>query len=179
MFSSSVPRRGPIEITAQLIHSIHDLSGLTYGVAIPLTAIAFRTIVTLPLSIYSQKKLNRRIELHPLFHQWGDIIGTQAISRAKANNVDLRGNQEAYEKMMTTVRKMVMPFIFEAKQVVAVEKNANYISAAWLYQVANIISCARSNTPISSCFSCAQINERMGRVDRRGFDGPNRTFAPV
>ena len=112
-FSSSLPRRGPIEITAQLIHSIHDLSGLTYGVAIPLTALAFRTIVTLPLSIYSQKKLNRRIELHPLFHQWGDMIGTQAVARAKANKVDLRGNREAHANMMTTVQKMVVSFTFE------------------------------------------------------------------
>jgi hypothetical protein len=113
-FASSLPRRGPIEITAQLIHSIHDLTGLTYGVAIPLTAIAFRTIVTLPLSIYSQNKLNRRIELHPLFHRWGEMIGAQAVVRAKANNVDLRGNQEAYANMMTTVQRMVMSFIFYA-----------------------------------------------------------------
>ena len=113
-FASSIPRRGPIEITAQLIHSIHDLSGLTYGAAIPLTAIAFRSIVTLPLSIYSQKKLSRRIELRPLFHQWGDIIGIQAVARAKANNVDLRGNQEAHANMMTTVQMMVMSFTFEA-----------------------------------------------------------------
>lgn len=112
-FASSLPRRGPIEITAQLIHSIHDVTGLTYGAAIPLTAIAFRSIVTLPLSIYSQKKLNRRIELHPLFHQWGDMIGTQAVARAKANNVDLRRNQEAHANMMTTVQRMVTSFTFE------------------------------------------------------------------
>ena len=110
-FASSSTRRfgfeAPIELTAELLRSIHDLSGLPYGLTIPLTAIAFRSIITLPLSIYSQKKLNRRIELRPLFFHWGNLIGMQAVAQQKARNVDIRGNQEAYAKMMSTVQKMV------------------------------------------------------------------------
>lgn len=106
-FAFSTPKRGPIELTAQLIHSIHDVSGLTYGAAIPLTAIAFRTLVTLPLSIYSQKKLKRRVELHPLFHIWGNLLGIELITRAKSANVDVRGNEAAQEKIMSTVKEIV------------------------------------------------------------------------
>src|SRR5437762_1536343 len=110
-FASSSPRRFglevPIEVTAGLLRSIHDLSGLSYGVTIPLTAIALRSIITLPLSIYSQKKINRRVELRPLFFHWGNLIGVRAVAQQKARNIDLRGNQEAYTKMMATVQNMV------------------------------------------------------------------------
>lgn len=128
-FSSSVPRRygfeAPIEITAELIRSIHDFSGLTYGAAIPLTAIVLRSIITLPLSIYSQKKLNRRIQLRPLFFQWGNLIGMQAVAQQKSRKVDLRGNKEQYTKMMSIVQKMVSPFNFKTYQLLAVEKDEN------------------------------------------------------
>lgn len=96
-----------VEFTADLIKSIHDLSGLTYGLSIPLTAIAFRTVVTLPLAIYSQKKLNRRIELRPLFHHWGEIVGAQAVARQKALSVDLRNDKGALAKTMSSVQKTV------------------------------------------------------------------------
>jgi hypothetical protein len=56
----------PILIAANIIHSIHDFSGLPYSMSIPLTAIVLRTAVTLPLAIYSQYKMNRRIELRPI-----------------------------------------------------------------------------------------------------------------
>ena len=74
----------PIEVTAQLFRSIHDLSGLPYGLTIPLTAFALRAVVTLPLSIYSQKKLNRRIELRPLYYHWGELIGSQVLELERA-----------------------------------------------------------------------------------------------
>ena len=120
-FSSSAPVRfalgSPIELTADLIRSIHDLSGLTYGFSIPLTAIALRTVVTLPLAVYSQKKLNRRIELRPLFYHWGEIIGSQEVARQKALNVDLRNNKQALEKAMFAVQKTVRSVFFDAYSV--------------------------------------------------------------
>jgi hypothetical protein len=111
-FASSVPNRfsfhGPIEATAQLFHSIHDVTGLTYGITIPLTAILLRTAITLPLVIYSQKKLNRRIELRPLFYHWGEIIGLQAATAyQKKHKVDLRKDKEALAKTVSRVTAMV------------------------------------------------------------------------
>ena len=112
-FTASAPGRfalgAPIELTADLIRSIHDLSGLTYGFSIPLTAIALRILVTLPLAIYSQKKLNRRIELRPLFYHWGEVVGTQAVARQKSLNVDLRNDKGALAKTMSSVQKAVGP----------------------------------------------------------------------
>jgi hypothetical protein len=110
-FTCSAPGRfglgTPIELTADLFRSIHDLTGLTYAFSIPLTAIALRTAVTLPLAIYSQKKLNRRIELRPLFFHWGDVVGMQSVARQKAHNVDLRSDKKALARTMSTVQKMV------------------------------------------------------------------------
>lgn len=97
----------PIEITADVIRSIHDVSGLPYGFTIPLTAIALRTIVTLPLAIYSQKKLNRRIELRPLFYHWGELIGMQMVARQKAQNIDLRKDQSTLAETTWRVQKLV------------------------------------------------------------------------
>lgn len=111
-FTCSAPGRfglgTPVELTADLFRSIHDLSGLTYAFSIPLTAIALRTAVTLPLAIYSQKKLNRRLELRPLFFHWGDIVGMQTVARQKALNVDLRKDKNALARTMSTVQKIVL-----------------------------------------------------------------------
>jgi len=111
-FTCSSPGRfgigTPVELTADLFRSIHDLSGLTYAFSIPLTAIVLRTAVTLPLAIYSQKKLNRRLELRPLFFHWGDIVGMQTVARQRALNVDLRKDKNALAKTMSTVQKIVL-----------------------------------------------------------------------
>jgi hypothetical protein len=117
-FTSSVPNRwsfnGPIEATAQLFHSIHDVTGLTYGISIPLTAILLRTVVTLPLVIYSQKKLNKRIELRPLFYHWGEIIGMQsAAAYRKQHQVDLHHDKEALAKTVSKVRATVSSLGFK------------------------------------------------------------------
>ena len=109
-FSSSPQQRfafDPIEITALLFRSFHDVSGLTYGISIPLTALLLRTVVTLPLSIYSQKKLQKRLELRPLFTKWGDFKGMQVVAEQKARGIDLRGNKKAMSEALSRVRKMV------------------------------------------------------------------------
>ena len=97
----------PIELTAALFRSFHDVSGLTYAVSIPLTSIALRSVVTLPLAIYSQKKLQRRLELRPLFNKWGDVKGAQVLAEQKAQKIDLQGNKQAYTEAMSRVRQMV------------------------------------------------------------------------
>jgi membrane protein insertase Oxa1/YidC/SpoIIIJ len=108
-FSTSPTNRfgGPIEITAELFRSVHDLTGLSYGLTIPLTALVLRTAITLPLAIYSQKKLNRRIELRPLFYHWGEIIGMQTAKQQKSRNVDLRNDKEALREVSLKVQSTV------------------------------------------------------------------------
>ena len=105
---------GPIEWTGQLIRSFHELSGLTYGITIPLTAIILRTAVTLPLSIYSQKKLIRRIELRPLFFVWGEVIGQAAVEKVKqdgSQSAALKSNREGHEMAKKIVQNAVFrPF---------------------------------------------------------------------
>lgn len=113
-FSSSPQQRlglNPIELTALLFQSVHDVSGLTYGLSIPLTTLVLRTAVTFPLSIYSQKKLKRRLELRPLFTKWGDVKSMQVIAEQKAQKIDLKGNKEAMSGVISRIRKLVQ-FVF-------------------------------------------------------------------
>ena len=94
---------GPIAITAQLISSIHDVTGLSYGLSIPFTALALRSIVTLPLAIHSQKKMARRIELRPLIFQWTYLLGSIVARKHTPKNVkdskkaSDQVNQETYQ----------------------------------------------------------------------------------
>lgn len=113
-FSSSPQQRlglNPIELTALLFQSVHDLSGVTYGLSIPLTTLVLRTAVTLPLSIYSQKKLRKRLELRPLFTKWGDVKSMQVIAEQNAQQIDLKGNKQAMSGAISRIRKMVQ-FVF-------------------------------------------------------------------
>jgi len=109
-FATSSPRKfeilGPIAITAQLIRSIRDVTDLPYGLSIPLSAVILRSIVTLPLAIYSQKKLARRIELRPLIFEWTYLLGSVVagkynVKKGRLNNDDKKIsdqiNKEAYE----------------------------------------------------------------------------------
>jgi len=109
-FASSVPStfgfQVPLEVTEHVIRSIHDLSGMSYGVTIPLTAIVLRSTITLPISLNSQLKLNRRIALRPLFFQWGNLIGMQAMTLQKART-NHRGNQDGLPQFKSTIEKMV------------------------------------------------------------------------
>jgi hypothetical protein len=107
--SSRINHIGPIELTAELLRSVHDFSGLSYGLAIPLTAFALRTTITLPLAIYSQKKLNRRLELRPLFFHWGELIGMQTAKLALSGNADLRNDKDAMKEVSMKVQMTVTP----------------------------------------------------------------------
>jgi hypothetical protein len=89
------PILDPTEIIALLFRSFRDVCVLTYGITMPLTTVALRTIVTLPLSIYSQKKPQRRLELRVLFTKWGEVKGMQVVAEQKARNLDLKGNKKA------------------------------------------------------------------------------------
>lgn len=108
-FATSSPAQfeilGPIAITAQLIRGIRDVTDIPYGLSIPLTAVVLRSIVTLPLAIYSQKKLARRIELRPLIFQWTHLFGSVVAAKytAKKGHLPSEGkkiseqiNKEAY-----------------------------------------------------------------------------------
>jgi len=112
-FASSPPARlglsTPFEVTSDIFHAIHDVTGLTYGIAIPLTAVLLRTAVTLPASIHGYLILNRRLELRPLVLKWGSAIGRLTVVKFKQKNpnVDLKTNEEAVRTVSKMVHKTV------------------------------------------------------------------------
>jgi len=99
----------PFEVTSDILHSIHDVTGLTYGITIPLAAVVLRTVVTLPAGIYSYSILNRRLELRPLILKWGSVIGRLTVVEFKQKNpnVDLKANEEAARTLSKMVHKTV------------------------------------------------------------------------
>jgi len=107
--STSFSLSAPFEVTSQVIHSIHDVTGLTYGITIPLAAVLLRGVVTLPMSVYGQKALNKRLELRPLMYRWGSVITRLSILEFKQKNpqVDLKGNKEAGREVSQKVQKAV------------------------------------------------------------------------
>ena len=112
-FASSPPARlglsTPFEVTSDIFHSIHDITGLTYGITIPLAAVLLRTAVTLPASIYGYLILNRRLELRPLVLKWGSAIGRLTVVKFKQKNpnVDLKTDEEAVREVSKMVHKTV------------------------------------------------------------------------
>jgi hypothetical protein len=99
----------PFEVTSHVLHCIHDVTGLTYGITIPLAAILLRAVVTLPMSIYGQRALNKRLELRPLLYRWGSVITRLSILEFKHKNpqVDLKANKEAGGDVSKKVQKAV------------------------------------------------------------------------
>ena|ERR1700737_1486803 len=162
--SSTASRFGPIEITAELFRSVHDLSGLSYGLAIPLTAFALRTVITLPLTIYSQKKLNRRIELRPLFFYWGDIIGVQTVKLQKSRNVDLRNNKSALEETSLKVQSTVSPNYSKLTSLVASKTNEGSLQTTRMHKSSNYCSHGCTASYVHSRVLSTPSDVRMDRM---------------
>ncbi|KAJ5909022.1 hypothetical protein N7495_001704 [Penicillium taxi] len=55
-----------LDAATGFLHSVHDYSGLSWAVSIPLTALLVRTIVGLPLQIYTRVHTRRARDLQPL-----------------------------------------------------------------------------------------------------------------
>lgn len=112
-FAASAPAKlslsTPFEATSDIIHSIHDMTGLTYGITIPLAAVLLRTVVTLPVSVYGYRVINRRLALRPLLLHWGNVIGRLTFVRFKQKNpnVDMKADKEAVRAVSKMVHKAV------------------------------------------------------------------------
>ncbi|KZF23804.1 hypothetical protein L228DRAFT_238322 [Xylona heveae TC161] len=72
-FHSSRPKQfiePAIAQTHLILETIHTATGLPWVAAIPLTALAIRAAVVLPLSIWGRKSAQKRLELQPLVNAW-------------------------------------------------------------------------------------------------------------
>lgn len=59
-----------LDAAAGLVHGVHSVTGLPWFASIPLTAAIVRTVVGLPLQIYTRRHARREADISPLVHSW-------------------------------------------------------------------------------------------------------------
>ncbi|RAL09506.1 putative mitochondrial export translocase Oxa2 [Aspergillus homomorphus CBS 101889] len=59
-------------------HGIHDISGLPWAYSIPLTALLVRTVIPLPLQMYTKLQAYRERSTVPLLAAWGHLYRRRA-----------------------------------------------------------------------------------------------------
>lgn len=59
-----------LDASAGLIHGVHNITGLPWVASIPLTALLVRTLVGLPLQMYTKVHLRRERDIAPLKQAW-------------------------------------------------------------------------------------------------------------
>ncbi|CEJ54467.1 hypothetical protein PMG11_00775 [Penicillium brasilianum] len=61
-----------LDASAGLIHGVHNITGLPWVASIPLTALIVRTLVALPLQMYSKVNIRRERDITPLKQAWAN-----------------------------------------------------------------------------------------------------------
>jgi mitochondrial inner membrane protein COX18 len=62
---------------------VHNATGLSWALALPLTAVSLRLFVTLPLAIYQRRAHQRRVALQPLRSAWQAVIRKTAMEKSR------------------------------------------------------------------------------------------------
>ncbi|KAJ5477167.1 hypothetical protein N7539_007311 [Penicillium diatomitis] len=83
-----------LDASAVVIHGVHDITHLPWVASIPLTALLVRTVVGLPLQIYTKYNARRERDIAPLKQAWAtwasaekkkQLRGTSALTKALRN----------------------------------------------------------------------------------------------
>ncbi|GLI72240.1 hypothetical protein PoHVEF18_000410 [Penicillium ochrochloron] len=61
-----------LDASAGLVHGVHNITGLPWVASIPLTALIVRTLVGLPLQMYTKANARRERDIMPLKHAWAN-----------------------------------------------------------------------------------------------------------
>ncbi|KAF3394221.1 hypothetical protein F1880_005330 [Penicillium rolfsii] len=61
-----------LDASAGLIHGVHNITGLPWVASIPLTALIVRTLVGMPLQMYTKSNARRERDITPLKHAWAN-----------------------------------------------------------------------------------------------------------
>lgn len=59
-----------LDAAAVVLHGVHSVTGLPWFASIPLTALIVRTVVGLPLQIFTRVNARREGDISPLVHSW-------------------------------------------------------------------------------------------------------------
>lgn len=76
-----------LEVSSSFIHGVHSVSGLSWALSIPLTALIVRTTVAMPLQMFSRAQARKERDLLPLLNSWSKYY-SQDLLRKKAQSPD-------------------------------------------------------------------------------------------
>lgn len=95
-----------LDLSAGLIHGIHSVTGLPWAASIPLTALLVRSVVGLPLQIYTRVQARRERDIAPLVTSWR-VVYTKKEQRAARDKLeyDMRGVSSKTHAMTRHLRK--------------------------------------------------------------------------
>ncbi|KAF9892583.1 hypothetical protein FE257_000985 [Aspergillus nanangensis] len=71
-----------LDVSSSFIHGVHSASGLSWALSIPLTAVIVRSVVALPLQMFSRLQARKERDLQPLLNSWSKVY-SQNLLRQK------------------------------------------------------------------------------------------------
>ncbi|RDW91619.1 hypothetical protein BP5796_02784 [Coleophoma crateriformis] len=80
------------------LEAIHSTTGLPWAYTLPLAALAIRTTITLPISIYMRRGMQQQIELSPLLNAWRHVFRKKAMKEAMHTG-PAAINRQVYKQM--------------------------------------------------------------------------------
>lgn len=89
-----------IQFVQNSLIELHDFTGLPWWANIALTTFAFRTLITLPLSIYQQKVLQRYLALSREMEIYAKKLSQELPIQAYAHNLDRRRTSLVFKVMV-------------------------------------------------------------------------------
>ncbi|KAL4896480.1 60Kd inner membrane protein-domain-containing protein [Aspergillus ambiguus] len=76
-----------LEVSSSFIHGVHSVSGLSWALSIPLTAVIVRTSIAMPLQMFSRLQARKERDLLPLLNSWSKYY-SQDLLRRKGQSPD-------------------------------------------------------------------------------------------
>ncbi|KAE8148169.1 60Kd inner membrane protein-domain-containing protein [Aspergillus avenaceus] len=95
-----------LDASASLIYGVHSISSLPWALSIPLTAVIVRTVVAMPLQIYTKVQARKERALVPVLSAWDKVYrGEVTLRNRKGEDVQLEGAAKATRRVMIQVRR--------------------------------------------------------------------------
>ncbi|KAH8821284.1 60Kd inner membrane protein-domain-containing protein [Xylogone sp. PMI_703] len=86
-------------VTHTLLEGLHSATGLPWAATIPLAALTIRTVLVLPISIYSRRSNQKQAQLSPLIAAWQHNLQKETMQK-----VGHLGPQVAQREMLKKLR---------------------------------------------------------------------------
>lgn len=97
------PESPPIGFAQNLLEGFHDLTGLPWWAAIPLTTFVMRSVITLPITIYSHKVQYKVQALRPEVKQLAERLKTEVAYATKMYNWSPKYSKLKYKVTVSMV----------------------------------------------------------------------------